>query len=67
MPGVPRLLAYRVGDRRCQAQADFSGDSGLTDEFQHVGKTFGPFDLAVLEPARVEVRTLAAQATARSR
>lgn len=60
MPGVPRLLAYRVGD-------DFSGDSGLTEEFQHLGKTFGPFDLAVLEPARVEVRTLAAQATARSR
>jgi L-ascorbate metabolism protein UlaG (beta-lactamase superfamily) len=27
----------------------FSGDSGLTDEFQQIGATFGPFDLVMLE------------------
>lgn len=27
----------------------FSGDSGLTDEFQHIGATLGPFDLVMLE------------------
>lgn len=27
----------------------FSGDTGLTDEFKHIGTTFGPFDLVMLE------------------
>jgi L-ascorbate metabolism protein UlaG (beta-lactamase superfamily) len=27
----------------------FSGDTGLTDEFQHIGQSFGPFDLVMLE------------------
>ncbi|HSD87869.1 MAG TPA: MBL fold metallo-hydrolase, partial [Kofleriaceae bacterium] len=27
----------------------FSGDTGLTDEFAAIGKTFGPFDLVMLE------------------
>jgi L-ascorbate metabolism protein UlaG (beta-lactamase superfamily) len=27
----------------------FSGDSGLTDEFQQIGASFGPFDLVMLE------------------
>lgn len=27
----------------------FSGDTGLTDEFQQIGATFGPFDLVMLE------------------
>ena len=27
----------------------FSGDTGLTDEFQQIGATFGPFDMVMLE------------------
>lgn len=27
----------------------FSGDTGLTDEFAEIGRTFGPFDLVMLE------------------
>jgi L-ascorbate metabolism protein UlaG (beta-lactamase superfamily) len=27
----------------------FSGDTGLTEEFQKIGATFGPFDLVMLE------------------
>jgi L-ascorbate metabolism protein UlaG (beta-lactamase superfamily) len=27
----------------------FSGDTGLTDEFEVIGKTYGPFDLVLLE------------------